>query len=692
MSPLHAAAWCVTALLAVVPPAVSAAPVTTPRRPIDSPDTAVVQLPLEMIVTASRQSIPLRECPAATSVVGKEQLARMPRGVSVSEALVSVPGVRIDNPADGERVHLSIRGQGILAERGIRGTRTILDGLPLNDPSGVAPDLYDVDWATVGSVEVLRGPAGAWYGGAGAGGAVDIRTADGADRLLAPRVSVTGGTYGFHKELAEVGGTGQDMNYRVSLSQAAGDGYREHNAFHSDHVYGKFRWTPNPRLDVQPVFAWSDEYEQNAEGLNAQQVQEDPRQANPDAIPYDEYYHTARFSSGVVSRITTAPDQTLRLAAYFRATQYEEPRPRELQRRGYQTPGVSAQYDWDLGTGRVTNHVSVGTDLAWQFINELRFDNPGAATQDSLLANANIFQLGVGVFGIDRIELTRAWTLMLSGRFDDIDHELHDHPFKGNPDLSGSKHFHRTTGRVGLAWSPTPRLGVYGNWGQGFLPPTTEELVNNPVTYGGFNQDLVPATSAGGELGVRGLLATGLSYELSGFVLDTRDDFDRYRISSRPGLTFYRNSGDSRRYGLETRLGWNPVRRLTANVAYTWSHFRYTAPDTLDGHELPNSPAHMMSLDVAYELAPRLTVGIETTMQSDWQVDPENSATVAGFALWGARLAYRWRLAGWEGDVTVAGRNVFGASYMAFTEPDPDGNSYQPGPRQAVYAGITAGW
>jgi iron complex outermembrane receptor protein len=235
-------------------------------------------------------------------------------------------------------------------------------------------------------------------------------------------------------------------------------------------------------------------------------------------------------------------------------------------------------------------------------------------------------------------------------------------------------------------------LGVYGSWAQGFLPPTTEELVNNPATYGGFNQALVPAISIGGELGVRGLVVAGLSYELSGFVVDTHDDFDRYRISSRPGLTFYRNSGDSRRYGVETRLGWSPARRLTADLAYTWSHFRYTAPDSLQDHWLPNSPEHMLSFEVAYELVPRLTVGIETAMQSDWQVDPQNSATVAGFALWGARLAYRWRLAGMEGDAAVAGRNVFGASYMAFTEPDPDGNSYQPGPRQAVYAGITMGW
>ncbi len=56
-----------------------------------------------------------------------------------------MPGVKVDNQADGERVHLSIRGQGILTETGIRRIKVVLDGLPLNDPTGFAPDLFDVD-------------------------------------------------------------------------------------------------------------------------------------------------------------------------------------------------------------------------------------------------------------------------------------------------------------------------------------------------------------------------------------------------------------------------------------------------------------------------------------------------------------------------------------------------------------------
>ena len=102
-----------------------------------------------IIVTAPRISVPLAENPAAMKIVGSDVLDAAPRGIAVDEAILLVPGVKVDNQANGKRVHLSIRGQGILSEHGIRGTKVLLDGLPLNDPSVFAADLYDVDWPTV---------------------------------------------------------------------------------------------------------------------------------------------------------------------------------------------------------------------------------------------------------------------------------------------------------------------------------------------------------------------------------------------------------------------------------------------------------------------------------------------------------------------------------------------------------------
>jgi len=130
----------------------------------------------EVTVTANRIPLPLLNNPGSISLVEGEMLSAMPKSIGAEEALRLVPGIRIDNQHNGERVHVSIRGQGILTERGLRGIGAIIDGIPLNDPSGFAPDLYDVDWATVKTVEVLRGSAAGLYGGSAAAGVLNITT------------------------------------------------------------------------------------------------------------------------------------------------------------------------------------------------------------------------------------------------------------------------------------------------------------------------------------------------------------------------------------------------------------------------------------------------------------------------------------------------------------------------------------
>ncbi len=60
-------------------------------------------------------------------------------------------------------------------------------------------------------------------------------------------------------------------------------------------------------------------------------------------------------------------------------------------------------------------------------------------------------------------------------------------------------------------------------------------------------------------------------------------------------------------------------------------------------------------------------------------VDPGNTMTADGFALLTPRFGYRWTGNGYRGELMLQSRNVFGSQYMAFTEPDPDGNSYHPG-------------
>jgi len=42
-------------------------------------------------------------------------------------------------------------------------------------------------------------------------------------------------------------------------------------------------------------------------------------------------------------------------------------------------------------------------------------------------------------------------------------------------------------------------------------------------------------------------------------------------------------------------------------------------------------------------------------------------------------------------DIPISGRNILGTLYYGFTEPDPDGNSYQPAPTAEWAIGLRMG-
>jgi outer membrane receptor protein involved in Fe transport len=293
----------------------------------ETSDSLVYFNPYEIVITAPRLSLPVKKTPLAVTVVGDNVLRAMPRTIAVDEPLKLVPGVKVDNQADGERVHASIRGQGILSEHGLRGIKAILDGLPLNDPTGFTPDLYDVDWATVEKIEVLRGLASSLHGGSAAAGVLNILTNNSRNSPLNGDISTT---HNFWKLLGQLGARVDKVDYRISLSRMMGDGYRIHTNYYANNFYGKLRWQPTDEIMVIPIIGYTDFFNQNAEGLNLQQVKTNPRLANPDAEPMNEFMKTSRFTIGATAHFRFDKKHEIVSNVFTRRTKYIEAVPKSV--------------------------------------------------------------------------------------------------------------------------------------------------------------------------------------------------------------------------------------------------------------------------------------------------------------------------------------------------------------------------
>jgi iron complex outermembrane receptor protein len=670
---------------------------------LDDSDTISYKNLGEVIVSANRISVPLRLNPGAVTLVSTPVLSTLPRSISVDEALRLVPGVRIDNQANGSRIHFSIRGQGILSERGLRGIKVLIDGIPVNDPTGFAPDLYDVDWSIIDRIEVLRGPSASLFGGGANAGILNIKTYDGGDKGINGLIYSSFGSNGFFKALAQVDGTVDKLQYRVSYSDFGGNGYRYHTAFRGDIFNEKIVWRPLEKIKITQILTVSEYFNQNAEGLNLSQL-DNPRQANPDAIPCNEYQKTKRITNGMVFEYKFSHNQAIELTGFLKATGYKEPGSSAVQYRTFITPGGSARYSLNSGGGIVRNYFSSGIDFQLQKIDEYKLPNIKIPTRtekigeismyvkegDTLLANQTINQSSGAIFLIDRLEIGRKLNILFSMRYDMMKNSLTDKINRPQP-LSGEADFNNLTARFGMAYIFNSSFNIYANIGQGYLPPATEELINNPVSFGGFNKDLKPATSLGEEIGIRGYTGNSFYYDFTLFYMTTNNDFYRYRMPSRPLETFYGNAGSTNRKGFEAFINWTPLRNLELQCAYTWSDFKYTSPDSIKEVNLPNSPAHQLYADASYKLRGGFEIGLSTELQSKWFIYTDkvhSNVFQDGFNIYHARVSYKFKIGGVKATASLYGKNITDKQYIAFTEPDPDGNSYQPSARSEMFVSL----
>ena len=689
----------------------------------------------EVIVTAPRTDMPLREMPASISIVTEDQI-KTTKTISADEVLRLVPGVKVDNGTDGSRVHLYIRGQGVLSESGFRGIQVLIDGIPVNDPGGFCPDLFDVDWNNVKRVEVVKGLAASIYGGSGNGGVVNILTQDGGSKPFNASFFGSVGSYGFWKTGAQVDGTDGKVNYRISYSHDQGNGYRQHQAFLGDNFSEKINWAPSDKLKITQLLTYTNYFNQNSEGMNLARIEGQiigPQSSNigwqasnNDAVPYNEFHKTLRLTAATIVKYDIDKHQDIQLKGYMRFNDYRETSNNGDDYKPYVNPGFSAQYNLNFGKADLLNHISLGSDFQSETMNEHEFAVPAENQRDSnrvdshfsqqsfdlnqILINQIIKQRSIGVYFIDKLDIFKKLFATVNVRYDNVSNEvINNIPTPDSLNFSGKKVFQRATYRFGLAYDINKNTNVYANYGTGFLVPTNDELFNNPVTYAGFNSTIKPSTSQGGEIGLRGNIGHKINYEITGFNINTTNGFYRFSIPGRGNNTAFFGNRDETRSGVELGLAYSPIKSVNLQVAYTYSSFQYKAHDTVPKHLIPECPQHMLAVEVSYKINKNFTLTLATQFQSKWKLQVDDSiydhytigktyyqqgsvrsSWVPGFIIYNANLAYEWKLGTLKGILSLYAKNIFDEHYYGFTEPNNgvDYNSYQPAPGKEIFASV----
>ena len=174
------------------------------------PNPEVVSM-TPFMVNATRMEVAIDSIPAAVSFIDLETVQQGTQQLGLDEALKMVPGVFIQNQYNfAQDNRISIRGFGARANFGIRGIRLMIDGIPATTPDGQG-SVDRIALGSVQSIDVLRGPAGAFYGAA-SGGVILIKTEEGrSPPFLETRLAV--GADDFFETQVKAGGFSGKLNY-----------------------------------------------------------------------------------------------------------------------------------------------------------------------------------------------------------------------------------------------------------------------------------------------------------------------------------------------------------------------------------------------------------------------------------------------------------------------------------------------
>ena len=143
--------------------------------------------------------------------------------------------------------------------------------------------------------------------------------------------------------------------------------------FLGDNFSERMNWGVSDKIKISQSFIYTDFFNQNAEGLSLDQANENPLQANGDAVPFNEYQKTKRIIGGINGNITINSVSDLQVNGFMRITKYKETSNKAAQYRDYTAPGVGFQYNVHLNSGDIKHTFGVGGDFQWQTIDEIKF-------------------------------------------------------------------------------------------------------------------------------------------------------------------------------------------------------------------------------------------------------------------------------------------------------------------------------
>ncbi|MCF8264497.1 MAG: TonB-dependent receptor [Melioribacteraceae bacterium] len=665
-----------------------------------------------VIVSATRYDQPLNSIPFSLDVIKADELLLTQNSFSTIDLLASVPGIYVsdrNNLSQGDRI--SIRGMGNRAQFGVRGSKILLDGIPLTFADGQS-QLNNLELNNIEKVEIIRGPSSSLYGNS-SGGVILFTSKISNKKKFTFEPAYKTGSDGFRNINLNVHGVAGKSFLSLMLNSKKYDGFRDHSAGESYSINfiskTKFRdeWAINSILNFYDA-----PYLLNPSSLTKEDALNRPTFVR-DFVKKQAAGKEVRQGQAGITLTRKRENSNFNFTIFGASRSMFNPIPGRIIKLNRLAGGIRTTFSSSFLVGKKTVNYTTGFD--YEFQNDVRTEFENDGINDADYANVDpseiIRNVRIGEAVLDQKESVESYgafvnfdydpspriNLIAGMRVDNFLFEATDKYLSDLSDDSGEREMNSVSGMLGVIYKLNITDHFFANFSTSFQTPTTNELSNREDNLGGFNPTLKPENILSTEIGFR-----GYSDKLDAFFTAAIYylQIDNIMLPFQSTLNssdevFYKNAARAGNFGIELSTDVNITSKLLFGSAYTFSNFRFisyfTDGNDLKGNKIPGIPDHKVHFDLRYNSSFGLSLlfnvswngeyftddfnGSNSTSEADKNNFINDSYTAANFT-----FLYKYVMSFSDIIINMSINNILNERYNSSITPNSFGNRFfEPG-------------
>ena len=627
--------------------------------------------------------------------------------------LNTIPGVKMEEEAPGD-FKISLRGSALRDPYGLRNIKLYWNDIPLTSPDNSGSHPLNIDPGQVGSIEIIKGPAGSIYG-AGIGGVLLFRNDKPKTDENTLSTTFTAGSYGLIRSSTTYKASTDDMAISANYTHQTYNGYRQQEFSDKDAVnlFGQFFISPKRTITL---LANHDEGHFGIAGsVDSAWAMNTPKLAVPFCIQNNtgvrKYTYTL-FGISQEYRFSDLFSNTTSVYTDFQDLNH--PYGQSIYYNGFLKQSVGGyggrtRFTFSPKLGNVQSRFIIGDEVQFERTLANTYDIDSAKT-GALQSSNQINDPANILFAQAEFDLPAGFLLTLGASYNSLTYNVTDlvpsSPTHVNQ--TGAFHFDNTVSpRVALVKTFNKNLAAHASASWGFSPPTTSEVNNGDGT---FNSSLKAEHGVNYELGMRGtILNNKLNIDGSIYQLNLTDAILPYYNPN--GSTVYRNAGSTDQKGLEISLSYllieqtHGVTLLKPWITYAYSDYKFknyieesqengqTVKTDISGNKVTGVSPNMLNAGIDLETRAGFYANTVLNYISRTPINDKNTYYQHGYTLLAVKAGYRIDLNHFGIDIFAGGNNLLNQKYSSWVNFNADASSnppqfFNPSPTANFYGGL----